>query len=130
MNWLRRMMEGRNGTDHLSFALLLVGFVLSVIANLFGWFLINILSWIAIIFCLYRTLSKNLDRRFQENQKFLTFWNAFKGWFKDRKSRAEASKYYKYYKCPNCSQNLRVPKGKGKIRISCPGCGNKFEKKT
>lgn len=37
---------------------------------------------------------------------------------------------HKYFRCPNCGQMLRVPKGKGKISISCRNCGTTFQKKT
>lgn len=34
---------------------------------------------------------------------------------------------YCYYYCPNCKQQVRVPAGKGKVRITCPRCEHKFE---
>ena len=78
----------------------------------------------------YRMMSKQVERRFAENQKYLTWryqlvvkWNRKKEHFKQRK-------IYHFYKCPSCKQKVRVPKGKGKICITCPKCKNEFIKKS
>ena len=36
----------------------------------------------------------------------------------------------KFLKCPSCGQILSVPKGKGKIRVTCPKCHAKVETKS
>ncbi len=33
---------------------------------------------------------------------------------------------YNFFTCPRCRAALRVPKGKGRIKITCPKCGEKF----
>ena len=33
---------------------------------------------------------------------------------------------YKVVDCPSCKTRLRVPKGKGKLKISCPKCSHSF----
>ena len=65
-----------------------------------------------------RTLSRNTYRRYQENRKFLQFFTRLK----DRQNR--------YFDCPKCRQLVRVPRGKGKIAITCPRCKEKFIRKT
>ncbi len=47
-----------------------------------------------------------------------------------RKAQRQDSRYYKYFNCPNCNQKVRVPKGKGKIEITCPKCRTTFIRKT
>ena len=81
-----------------------------------GW--ITLLSYVPMFFVLFRMLSKNRYQRYQENRRFLQL----KDRLKDRSNR--------YYRCPKCRQMVRVPKGKGKISITCPRCKEKFVKKT
>jgi DNA-directed RNA polymerase subunit RPC12/RpoP len=71
----------------------------------------------------YRVFSKDMTRRISENRKFLSIWNPLAARFKDRKT-------HKYYKCPSCSQQLRVPKKKGNLSIKCPKCGTEFKGRT
>ncbi len=130
MNWLRRMLIGRYGTDQLSLALMALYFVLFLLSYLPY---CRFLAWVgllvlAVIF--FRTFSRNITKRYYENQVFLRFWNPVKSWFKNLKARFRDRKTHRYYKCPNCKQRLRVPKGRGKIKISCPKCGSQFIKKT
>jgi hypothetical protein len=76
------------------------------------------LSYILMIWAIFRMLSRNTYKRYQENRKFLQFT----GRMKDREHR--------YFDCPKCRQMVRVPRGKGKISITCPRCREKFVKKT
>lgn len=130
MNWLRRMLVGRYGTDQLSLALIALYFVLFFLSYIpYCWFL----SWIGLLLfavILFRTFSRNIAKRYHENQVFLRFWNPVKNWFKNFRAAFRDHKTHRYYKCPNCKQKLRVPKGRGKIRITCPKCRNQFIKKT
>lgn len=119
---LRRFMAGRYGTDRLNIVILCAGLaasLLSVIiavqpANLIFW----ALSYGLMIWAICRSLSRNTYRRYQENRKFLQIYDRLK----DREHR--------YYDCPKCRQTVRVPRGKGKISITCPRCHEKFVKKT
>ena len=130
MDWLRRMMIGRYGTDQLSLALVVLYMILFFLSYIpYCWFL----SWIGLLLfavILFRTFSRNITKRYHENQVFLRYWLPVKNWFKTIKSRFRDRKTHRYYKCPNCKQKLRVPKGRGKIKITCPRCHNQFIKKT
>ena len=114
-----RFMNGRNGVDQLGLFLL----ILSVVLNLIGSFtrlpLLQMLAYIPLVLTLYRTFSRNVSRRYAENQKFTQFFARIKG-----------RKNYCYFKCPSCKMQVKVPKGKGTIRITCPSCKEKFVKKT
>lgn len=129
MNWFRNFMYGRYGVDHLTIALLVVSFALTAISSLFRVPLIGFLSYIPLIFSLFRILSKNITGRRKENDKFLSYWLPL-----SRKARAAYSRLkdrnHKYFKCPNCKSTLRVPKGKGNITVICPKCKHETKKKS
>ncbi|MEI3279496.1 MAG: hypothetical protein V8R46_01165 [Eubacterium ramulus] len=46
------------------------------------------------------------------------------------KYRQEQKKIYRFFACPNCAQKVRVPKGKGRICITCPKCKTEFIKRS
>ena len=82
-----------------------------------------------LVVCYLRIFSRNIYARQLENQRFMQFWWKLKNGRSKRPSR-EQRKNYKVFSCPTCKQKLRVPRGKGKISISCPKCGRSFIKKT
>ncbi len=130
MDWLRRIMAGRYGTDQLSIALLVVYAVLYLLAQILR---LPVLAWIALVpfvLCFLRMFSRNTSKRYQENIVFLRYWNPVGAWFRRVNARLKDSRTHKYYKCPKCSATLRVPRGRGKISITCPVCKNEFIKKT
>ncbi len=141
MNWFRKMMMGRYGTDQLSIALLALYMVLYLSAQLTRWYVLMLISFIPFFLCFFRMFSRNVSKRYNENYKFMNWWNpvwmwirrnAYKvrSWFQNAAGRTKDRKTHRYYKCPNCSNTLRVPKGKGKISITCPVCKTEFIKKT
>lgn len=139
MDWLRRFMYGRNGSDQLCFALLLLSVVISVITSFlpYPFSIFRILCYLPLIFCLFRMFSKNLSKRHLENERFLIWWRNFKAKCKNlsaalnrKVQRVKESKTHRFFKCPSCKQTLRLPKGRGKIKITCPKCGMNFERKT
>ena len=137
---LRRFMVGRYGADELNkfltvcgWVLLLTGFVLSAFDSkvlLSVGSLLVTLSWALLIFSIFRTLSKNTSRRAAENYKYFVYKNKVLGWFRQLKTRWQDRKVHRYFRCPQCKATVRVPKGKGKIRITCPKCKNQFVKKS
>ena len=119
---LRRFMTGRYGTDKLSLTMLLVALGISIISSFIKAPAFNLLltgiSYTLMIWAIFRSLSRNTYKRYQENRKFLQFFDRLK----DREHR--------YFDCPKCRQVVRVPRGKGKIAITCPKCRERFVKKT
>ena len=119
---LRHFMSGRYGMDKLNMAILWAGVIASLLSaciqkqplNLIFWGL----SYVLMILSIFRILSRNTYKRYQENRKFLQIFDRLK----DRQHR--------YFDCPKCRQTVRVPRGKGKIAITCPRCREKFVKKT
>ena len=119
---LQRFMAGRYGTDKLNMAILGAGLVACLISMFLRFAPVNILltliSYVLMGWAIFRTLSRNTYKRYAENRKYLQFLQRFK------------DKDHRYYNCPRCRQQVRVPRGKGKISITCPKCKEKFIKKT
>ena len=129
MNYLRKLMYGRYGSDQLSLFLLFFYVALVLLANLpfMGW-----LTWAALVVLLwdlYRMFSRRHDRRRAENARFLALFGPVIRWVKMRRT-IHRDKEHCYFKCPSCGQYLRVPRGKGKITVSCRNCGASFEEKS
>ena len=83
-----------------------------------------------LIFCYYRTFSRNISKRTEENYRYYTLKDRVDGKFRGLKDQWANRKLYHYYRCPQCRQKLRVPRGRGRIQISCPRCGTQFIKKS
>lgn len=130
MNWLRKFMMGRYGGDQFGMFLIILSIVLSIALMFVPIAFIGWLSWIPLIFAIYRMFSKDIGKRQQENLAYMRKWGAVKTWFWKVKNGTLIDKTHKTFRCPKCRQKLRVPKGKGKINITCSQCGNKFIKKT
>ena len=118
----RRFMQGRYGNDQLnklliwgSLAVFLVGLLIP--PSLIKMVLI-LLYYVLLGYALFRMLSRNTYRRYLENRRYLRLLERVR----DRS--------HKYYDCPRCRQPVRVPRGKGKIAITCPKCKERFIRKT
>lgn len=132
-NWLQKVMMGRYGVDEFNRFLnttALIALVLSVIFS--GVF--SILFWFlaigALVFSYVRMFSRNTYKRRAENSAYLTLRYNLTRKLTGLKQRLQQKKYYRFYKCPKCGITTRVPKGKGKIRITCPKCGESFVRKS
>jgi len=119
---LRRFMQGRYGSDKLNTALLTVGLVFCLLSMVTGTtvlgFVFTLLCYVMMGIVVFRMLSRNTYKRYEENRKYLRFWERLK------------DKDHKYFDCPRCRQPVRVPRHKGKIAITCPKCKEKFIRKT
>lgn len=124
----QRFMMGRYGTDQFSIALLILGLVLSLFGGLFFWGL-TLAADVLYIYVLFRFFSRNIPARQKENMAFLRLWQPVKNWFSVQKQRFAQRKQYKYFKCPNCKQQLRAPRGRGEIEVTCQRCHNVFRTK-
>lgn len=127
---LMRFMAGRYGTDQLNRFLSIASLVL-VVLNLFvrsG--LLWLLAVVMLVLVYVRTFSRNLERRRHENERFLQVAGRFPGAVQNLKDRWRMRKDYAFFRCPACRAMLRVPRGKGKIRVTCRKCGNAFERRT
>ncbi len=118
----RRFMAGRYGSDKLNMTILTAGVVLSIAALFIPIaavkLILMLLCYFLMFWAIFRMLSRQTYKRYRENRKYLQILDRFR----DREHR--------YYDCPRCRQQIRVPRGKGKISITCPKCKEKFVKKT
>lgn len=125
---LQRWMYGRYGYDELNKFLSITAIVLILLSLFVPAF--NFIALLLLLWAMFRTYSKNLENRRQERDAYLKVAGKVKQFFKLRKNMWRDRNTHRYYKCPSCNAYLRVPKGKGKIEISCPKCRNKITRKT
>ena len=122
-DWLRNFMLGRYGHDKLNVHLMILGIVLMVLGMVLGrvfWWssILSLLSYVPLIWSIFRMYSRNIPARQRENKAYRNFWAHL------------GDRAHRYYRCPRCRQSVRVPRGKGKISIRCPKCSEKFIKRT
>lgn len=134
---LRRFLQGRNGSDGYSvflswaaMAILLLSLLLSSVWSGIPSNVLYIIAMFCVIYSTFRIFSKDITKRQAENVKYFAVLNRIKGkrnyckqWISDRKS-------YRYFTCPTCKAKMRVPKGKGKVQITCKNCGTRFPGNT
>lgn len=126
---------GKLNFDALNIVLLVLSIALVLTGNVSLYFLAGGFFF----FFAFRLVSRDTYSRQRENAAFCGFFINLKNrLFGPRAPRAYQAKptpapkdpTKKVFKCPNCKQKLRVPKGKGKIMITCTYCGHKFQKRT
>lgn len=128
-NAIQRFLYGRYGMDQLGRALLYIGLGLLLVSMLSGSFLVNVVALVLYGLVLARMLSRNYAARRRENERYLRLtapaarrlrlWRSMLG-----------DKEHRYFKCPGCKKYLRVPRGKGRVAITCRSCGCKFTKES
>lgn len=128
-NAFQRFMYGRYGNDQLNTALVVLYLILWLLEMITHFSLFGLLSTILVFVVLFRMLSRNLYKRREENVKFLRKADPAIRWYRLQRTMRR-DKDHIYFKCPNCSQQLRVPRGKGKITVTCRSCGASFQEKS
>ena len=124
LRWkLQMFMRGRNGVDELNRILTYAMLSVYVISLITKSTLLYYISFIGLIYITFRMLSRNLYVRREENRKFMT-------WMETTRIKFEQRKDYKIFKCKGCGRNIRGPRGKGKIEVTCPMCGRKTIHRT
>ena len=128
-NALQRFMYGRYGNDQLNMVLVILSLALYLVFVVTSWTFLYAVSFMLMAVALFRCLSRNYDRRRAENGKFLSLVQPVTRWYRLRRT-IRRDKDHCYFKCPNCGQQLRVPRGKGRITVTCRGCGASFQEKS
>lgn len=135
-NALSRFMYGRNGVDKLGLTMLWAAILLDLI-NMFlresqpaVYSVISLASGILMLWMLFRMFSRNLEKRRGENARFMekVWWPVSRRIAGSRRQRMD--KEHRYFTCPSCGAVCRVPRGKGRIVITCPRCGNEIHGKS
>lgn len=130
---LIRFMAGRNGADNLSRAVSFISIALLVI-GLFTDAEVSRVLWVfavlGVAYVYFRIFSRNVYKRQVENRKYLNMTAGARAYFRGLKERWSQRRDYKFFRCPSCRTLLRVPRGKGKIKLVCRKCGTSFIRKT
>ncbi len=130
MNRFRNFMIGRYGVDQFSRALIVLSLLISAFTTLTRLTGLVIIAYIPIIYALYRMFSKDIQKRSKENVAYMKYFGDFKRKLNNLKLWLVGTKTHKYYTCSKCKQTIRVPRGKGKIAITCPKCKAEFIRRT
>ena len=126
-------MAGRNGNDQLNNFLLILEMIL-ILLSIFipgrvGKYL-YIIVLALLVYIYFRMFSRNITKRREENGTYIRLKYRIDAAYRVRRERWVQRKDYKFFTCPSCRTTLRVPRGKGQIRIVCRKCGNTFTGKT
>lgn len=127
---LRRFMYGRNGVDQLTVFVLTISLIITILASMLRVPWLLVLYYFGVFSALYRIFSKSLVKRRLENRLFLQKTSFITSWFRVQRQIVQERKTHSHFKCPSCKQRLRVPKGRGKIKITCSKCGEEFSRKS
>lgn len=126
---LQRFMWGRYGSDRLN-QMLMACTLVGVLLSFLGGSVFNLLVLVLLGYVYFRMFSRNIAKRSAENQWYLARERKVRLWFQNRKRRFGEYREYKIFKCPNCGQKLRIPRGKGRIEIRCRKCSHEFIRKS
>lgn len=127
--WFQRFMSGRYGYDSFSRFLSIAALVL-LILGLFLWDILYYVGLAVLIYSYFRTFSRNIQKRYAENQWFLNRTAGLRSSAGHLRARFAQRREYRYFRCPHCRQTIRVPRGRGRISITCPKCQTQFIRKS
>ena len=127
---MQRFMAGRYGNDQLNQFIFIVAIISMVLEIITRQALFYTLTLVLLILAYVRVFSRNINKRYEENMKFLQKKDAILNKFRKQKYYAAQRRNFHIYTCPQCKQKIRIPKGKGKISITCPKCRTSFIKKS
>ena len=127
---MQRFMAGRYGNDQLNQFIFIVAIISMVLEIITRQSVFYTLTLVLLILAYVRVFSRNINKRYEENMKFLQKKDAILNKFRKQKYYAAQRRNFHIYTCPQCKQKIRIPKGKGKISITCPKCRTSFIKKS
>lgn len=127
--WLQNWMTGRYGSDELSFTMLVIYLGICIFSVFADIQILQLFGLAIILWSFFRILSRNIPARQAENEAYLKFLSSIGMKSRARKARRQ-DKEHRYYRCKKCGAVMRVPRGIGKIEITCPKCGEKITKKA
>jgi len=127
---LARFMYGRYGNDNLNRFLSGFSFFLLIVYMITKFYPLWMVAVILLVLVYIRMFSRNIQKRYQENQKYLQVTAPVTNWMRLRIKHLKERKTHRFFICPTCRQKVRVPKGKGNICITCPKCRTQFQKRS
>lgn len=126
----RSFMNGRHGPDQLGSAILVTGLVMYVLELFLRTGVLSTLGLALYVYSLFRMLSRNEEKRSDENRRYVAFMDRTRKRFRQAKSRFDNRKVYKYFKCPSCKSWLRLPRNAGEVKVTCGRCHHSFSGKA
>lgn len=130
MSKFQQFMVGRYGSDQFTLFLTISGFVLSILSNFKHLGFLYLISVALIFYAVFRAFSRNYEKRRRELNWYLRWSERPKAYIKLLMNQIRDRKTHRYFRCKSCKTVMRVPKGRGKIEITCPKCRMKTIKKT
>ena len=127
---LRSLMAGRYGMDKLGMALLITVIALNLVFSFTGFLPLRLIGLCLLGWELVRLFSRNIERHRQENRRFEEKYDRLRYSLSGFVQRLKQSRDYKFFRCGDCGNFLRVPRGKGKINVTCPRCGKRFSARS
>ncbi|HWR12945.1 MAG TPA: hypothetical protein VN445_14070 [Rectinemataceae bacterium] len=124
---LARFMAGRYGVDELYRASNVLCLVLIVAGAFFMSPILNMVLWMLMLWSIFRSFSKNIEKRRRENEKYLSLTKPLRKRFSRLERRIKNVKAFRFRTCPRCKAFIQMPRAKGKRLINCPRCHNEFE---
>ena len=122
-----RFMYGRYGGDQLGFLLVTISIIATILSGFTRWRWLNILSLVLLAIEAWRMLSRDIPARARENQAYLDATAKPRSWIRRQRGKWANRKTKAYVRCPHCHAEFALPKGRGKLRATCPRCGQKSE---
>jgi DNA-directed RNA polymerase subunit RPC12/RpoP len=120
---ITKLLKGRYGIDDLGKTIFLGSIILYIVGVLLQKSILALAAMIGLMIVFIRAISGEHWERSEENRKYLSFIKLWKLRYENRKTA-------RIYCCERCGKYIRVPKGKGKIQITCPGCGHRMIRNT
>lgn len=127
---LRAFLDKCYGFDLLGYLLLGASVLLTALSRITDALFLSLLGSILLVWAASRAFSHNIHKRWEENRKLLKLLPNLRRSLSDGMDRHRQRRDYKFFRCPGCRNRLRLPRGKGRIQITCPRCGHRFGGKT
>lgn len=125
-----RMMQGRNGIDNLGYTALWAGLIMSLLDSFIGTGLLSLMGTALYVYSIWRMFSRKVEKRAEENRKFVTFSTTWRTKVKQYFLRLKNSREFKYFHCPQCGVLIRLKRGSGERTVHCPKCHHEFQQKA
>lgn len=130
MEKFRHFMVGRYGSDALGNFTLFLTAAFIILNVFFQHSIFGLLAVVTLVICYYRMFSKNTAKRSAENGKYLFYRQKWFGGLGKTRDRLLDRRTHHIYRCPQCRQKIRIPRGKGRIEVRCPKCSTIFKKRS
>ena len=138
---MAKFFSGRTGVDALGRTVTWIALIFMLLTMITHSNIFYLIAMGCLIYSIWRMFSKNYQKRYYENAKFLekttgirrrfsSLPSNMKAFFSKQKYNFNQHKTYAIFKCPSCKQKLRAPKGRGKIQVTCSKCNTVFIKKV